>query len=208
MQRASRDANDVSRANGPLETEDRSRELLERLRWPDGVRCPRCDALTGISRIRRRGQFECDACGYQFSVRVGTVLQGSRLPLSTWVLAVRLMTETDHGVSANRLAPMLGVSYKTAWFLSHRIRLAMRDEARALIAAGPLGDGVPQQLMRVLRRSVVDTHRRLDTRHLPAYLDEAAFRLANPSHESRFTETLVRLLRAGTVSYSELTGPR
>ena len=136
-----------------LGIEERARAFLEQLRWPDGVRCPRCDGSTGISRLATRGQFDCEGCGYHFSVRVGTVLHGSRLPLSTWVAAVYLMTESEAGISANQLGQTLGVSYKTAWFLSHRIRIAMRDEAGQLLAAEPHGDGIPQQRMARLRQA-------------------------------------------------------
>lgn len=109
--------------------ESKCRDYLEALRWPEGVRCPRCEENgvdeTTISRLRKRHQFSCDSCGYQFSVRVGTVLHDSKLPLWKWFLAVFLMVEAKKGVSANQLKRMLGVSYKTAWYLCHRIRAAM-----------------------------------------------------------------------------------
>jgi transposase-like protein len=196
---------DTSRVD--LGTEDRTREFLEHLRWPEGVRCPRCDRTTGISRLATRGQFDCEGCGYHFSVRVGTVLHGSRLPLSKWVLAVYLMTGED-GISANQLGQMLGVSYKTAWFLCHRIRIAMRDEASKLIGAEPHGDGIAQQRMALLRRAVVDTHRRPDAKYLPAYLDEAAFRVRHRDSDHRFHDTLVRLLQADAMPYADLTAER
>ena len=196
----------VSRLLEDLDTEERCRAYLESLRWPDGVRCPRCDAAKGISRIDARGQFECDACGYQFSVRVGTALHGSRLPLRTWVLAAFLMTESDAGVSTNRLAAALDVSYKTAWYLSHRVRIAMKDEAGELVRAEPHGDGIAQQRLALLRRSVAETHRRSGSKHYPAYLDEAAFRIRNRANEHRFHDVLVRLLEAEAVPYKELTG--
>src|SRR6266700_6042216 len=113
-------------------SEDKCHAYLEELRWPEGVKCPRCGS-DKISRIRARRQFDCDGCRYQFSVRVGTVLQDSKLPLWKWFLAVYMMCEAKKGVSANQLKRMLGVSYKTAWFLCHRIRSAMYDET-----AGPL----------------------------------------------------------------------
>jgi transposase-like protein len=188
-----------------LDTEERCRRYLETLRWPDGVRCPRCDAGKGISRIDVRGQFECEACGYQFGVRVGTLLHGSRLPLRTWILAVYLMTESDVGVSTNRIAAELDVSYKTAWYLSHRVRLAMKDEAGELVRTEPHGDGIAQQRLALLRRSVNETHRRSDSKHFPAYLDEAAFRIRNRANEHRFQDVLVRLLRSEAVPYRELT---
>jgi transposase-like protein len=107
-------------------SEDKCRRYLEALRWPQGVRCIRCDSPK-ISRIKTRDQFDCDACGYQFSVRAGTIFHDSHLPLWKWFLAVYVMGESKKGVSANQLKRMLGVSYKTAWYLCHRIRAAMFD---------------------------------------------------------------------------------
>lgn len=105
--------------------EERCRDYLVELRWPEGVRCPRCES-DKISRIHDRGQFDCDSCRYQFSVRVGTVLQDSKLPLWKWFMAAFLMVESKKGISSKQLERMLGVSYKTAWFLTHRIRAAMQ----------------------------------------------------------------------------------
>jgi transposase-like protein len=114
-------------------SEDKCHDYLEELRWPDGVECPRCKSKR-ISRIKTRRQFDCDGCRYQFSVRVGTVLQDSKLPLWKWFLAVYMMCESRKGVSANQLKRMLGVSYKTAWYLCHRIRSSMQDEGAALLS--------------------------------------------------------------------------
>jgi transposase-like protein len=108
-------------------SEDRCRAYLEQLRWPEGIDCPRCGGTT-ISRIRERNQFDCDSCRYQFSVTAGTLLHDSHLPLWKWFLATYLMVESKKGISANQLKRMLGTSYKTAWYLSHRIRDAMGDE--------------------------------------------------------------------------------
>jgi transposase-like protein len=112
-------------------SEDKCHAYLEELRWPEGVKCPRCGS-DKISRIKARRQFDCDGCRYQFSVRVGTVLQDSKLPLWKWFLAVYMMCEARKGVSANQLKRMLGVSYKTAWFLCHRIRSAMIQDGELL----------------------------------------------------------------------------
>lgn len=106
------------------DTELRCRLFLERLRWPHGVRCPRCDDRRRICRIEERAQFECGSCGYQFSVRAGTILHASHLPLWKWLLAVYLMTSADD-ITAYRLARTLGISYKTAAHLSHAIRSTM-----------------------------------------------------------------------------------
>jgi transposase-like protein len=107
-------------------SEEACRAYVERVRWPNGVSCPRCDASRGISRIESRGQFECDSCGYQFSVTAGTAFHGSHLPLSTWLLALELVGRSQDGITADRLGRLLGVSYKTAWYLSRRIRAATR----------------------------------------------------------------------------------
>jgi transposase-like protein len=113
-------------------SEDECHAFLEHLRWPKGVRCPRCDS-DKISRIAKRRQFDCDSCRYQFSVRVGTLFHDSKLPLWKWFLAVYLMCESKKGISANQLKRTLGVSYKTAWYLCHRIRSAMEGDDEALL---------------------------------------------------------------------------
>src|SRR5450830_1798030 len=113
-------------------TPEECRKRLEELRWPNGVKCPRCQSGK-ISRIRERHQFDCGPCSYQFSVTAGTLFNDTHLPLSTWLAAVCLMCEGRNGVSANQLKRTLGVSYKTAWYLCHRIRTAMREENSARI---------------------------------------------------------------------------
>src|SRR6266496_6750959 len=108
---------------------DRCREYLEHLRWPDGVKCPRCRS-DSVSRIKTRKQFDCNACRKRFSVLAGTIFQDSKLPLWKWFAAVYLMCESKKGISALQIKRMLNVkSYETAWFLCHRIRAAMRDES-------------------------------------------------------------------------------
>jgi transposase-like protein len=109
-------------------TDDRCRELLARLRWPNGIECPRCHD-TRISTLKSYGRFECAACEYQFTVTSGTIFHDSHLPLKMWFLAVLLIVESRKGMSANQLRRVLWGqnkgSYKTAWYLCHRIRAAM-----------------------------------------------------------------------------------
>ncbi|HEV8232904.1 MAG TPA: IS1595 family transposase [Thermoanaerobaculia bacterium] len=109
-----------------FDTSEECRTYLEELRWPDGVKCPRCQSGK-ISRIRERNQFDCDSCRYQFSVTAGSIFHDSHLPLPKWFAAVYLMCEARKGVSANQLKRTLSVSYKTAWYLCHRIRKAMEE---------------------------------------------------------------------------------
>jgi transposase-like protein len=109
-----------------FDTDQECRKFLEELRWPLGVSCPRCKGET-ISRIQKRGQFDCDSCRYQFSVMAGTIFNDSHLPLTKWFIAVYLMCESKKGISANQLKRTIKVSYKTAWYLCHRIRKAIED---------------------------------------------------------------------------------
>ena len=105
-------------------SEDRCREYLEGLRWPGGVKCPRCDSI-GVSKVYDRHQYDCNRCRYQFSVKSGTIMHDSHLPLWKWFLTVYMMIESKKGVSANQVKRTIGVAYKTAWYLCHRIRAAM-----------------------------------------------------------------------------------
>jgi len=114
-------------------TDDKCREVLEDLRWPDGVSCPRCESKK-ISHIHKRDQFDCDNCRYQFSVLSGTIFHDTHLPLKKWFVAIYLTVESKKGVSANQMKRILGVSYKTAWYLCHRIRTAMTEMNPALLS--------------------------------------------------------------------------
>ncbi|MDP9232974.1 MAG: IS1595 family transposase [Actinomycetota bacterium] len=107
-------------------SEDRCRAYLEHLRWPEGVECPKCGSKS-ISRIKTRAQFDCNSCRHRFSVTAGTVFHDSHLKLWKWFLGVYMMCESKKGMSANQLKRTLGVSYKTAWYLCHRIRFAMAE---------------------------------------------------------------------------------
>jgi transposase-like protein len=106
--------------------EDKCRNHLEGLRWPDGLECPRCAGKT-ISRIKTRHQLDCDSCRYRFSVTAGTIFHDSHLPLWKWFVAVYLIAESKKGISANQLKRTIGTTYKTAWYLSHRIRAALNE---------------------------------------------------------------------------------
>jgi transposase-like protein len=96
------------------------------LRWADGIRCIRCQS-DKISRIYGRNQFHCDVCKYQFSVTTGTIFHDTHLPLPKWFAAIYLMCESRKVISANHLKRTLSVAYKTAWYLCHRIRAAVKD---------------------------------------------------------------------------------
>lgn len=116
----------LSVLNTAFDTDAECRQALEELRWPDGVKCLRCQS-DKISRIATRNQYDCDSCRYRFSVTTGTVFHDSHLPLPKWFLAVLLMCEAKKGISANQMKRTIGVAHKTAWYLCHRIRKAMAD---------------------------------------------------------------------------------
>ena len=112
--------------NRLFSTDDDCREILTRLRWPAGVECPRC-RNNNAWWVDSRKQFTCSECSYQFSVTTGTIFNDSHLPLPNWFMAVLLLVEARKGMSANQVKRTLGVSYKTAWYLCHRIRAAMKE---------------------------------------------------------------------------------
>ena len=107
-------------------SDDACREVLGKLRWHDGVQCPRCSSKS-IRNSYTRDQFDCGSCGYQFSVTSGTIFHDSHLPLTKWIVAIYLMVESKKGISANQMKRTLNVSYKTAWYLCHRIRAAVMN---------------------------------------------------------------------------------
>jgi transposase-like protein len=289
-------------------SEDKCHAYLEELRWPDGVKCPRCDS-DKISRIVKRRQFDCDSCRYQFSVRVGTLFHDSKLPLWKWFLAVYMMGESKKGISANQLMRMLGVSYKTAWYLCHRVRAAMVDESGDMLSGiveadetyvggkaggfrdrrdaaqhrrdnktvvlgaverggkvrlrvapdatkesiqgflkdvvaddaeaiytdsnrayrgiadddtrhewvnhsrdewvrGQIHTNTVESVWSLFDRSVIGAYHKLSVKHLPAYLDEAAFRWNNRDNRFLFRDTILRLIEGDALTYKELVAPK
>jgi transposase-like protein len=279
-------------------SEETCREYLQHLRWPEGVKCPRCQSAK-ISRISMRNQFDCDNCRYQFSVTAGTIFHDSHLPLWKWFAAAYLVIESKKGISACQIQRTLHVSYKTAWYLNHRIRAAVKDEGAELLkgivegdesfvggkrrhvgsgnmvgktmVVGALERGGPirfrvekrrdrktlhkfiqdhvadeaeaiytdelksyegiedyntrhesvnhsiEEWVRgdvhtngmesgwsLFKRSIVGAYHHLSEKHLPAYLDEAAFRFNNRKNPHLFRDTLRELLTAEALPYKQL----
>ncbi|MXY70632.1 MAG: IS1595 family transposase [Acidobacteriia bacterium] len=110
-------------------SDDKCRDFLEELRWPKGkVSCPHCGGKS-LTEIPARSQWHCLFCQYQFSVTTGTIMHDSHLPLRKWLIAIYLMLESKKAISANQMKRTLGLgSYRTAWYLCHRIREAMGNE--------------------------------------------------------------------------------
>jgi transposase-like protein len=116
--------------------EDAARELLEEMRWgKNGAVCPHCGGADPYKLVAkatskkpgRKGLYKCKACRKQFTVTVKTVFEDSRIPISKWLLALHLLASSKKGVSAHQLHRNLGISYKAAWFMAHRLRYAMSD---------------------------------------------------------------------------------
>lgn len=286
-------------------TEERCREYLKRLRWPNGVECPRCESKR-IAHLTENYKFECLNCQYQFTALAGTVFHDTHLPLEKWFMATLLICESRKGVSANQVKRLLGVSYKTAWYLCHRIRHAMTeidkpkldgivefDEtyigARARFTAerarkrgrgadnkqivigirerdgelrfihvddvtsktlrdaalehispeaelvvtdqftaypkamrgigkahkrinhtkeyvnGTVHTNTVESAFSLLKRGIVGTWHRISAKHLPAYLDEMAFRFNRRKNSNLWIETLRHMVTADPLSFERLT---
>ena len=122
----------MSDLNNPIfQDETKAREYLESIRWPDGPYCPHCGQFDGVKVLGGKsmgdGWYHCKSCRKKFTVRVGTVYERSKVPLHKWLLATHLLTSSKKGISSHQIHRMLGVTYKTAWFMTHRIREAMKE---------------------------------------------------------------------------------
>ena len=125
----------------PIYTDpDKAREHMEAIRWSDGPHCPHCGSSGKIRKLAgkstRPGVYKCNDCKSPFTVTVGTVFERSKVPLNKWVLAAHLMASSKKGMSAHQLHRSIGVTYKTAWFMFHRIREAMRDDGTVDFGTG------------------------------------------------------------------------
>ena len=276
------------------------RAHLAAVRWPDGVKCTRCGSGERVSKLPKTAKWHCGSCRYQFTATSGTIFADTHLPLWKWFMAIYLMLESRKGMSANQLKRTLAVSYKTAWYLCHRIRAAMHDENAELlngivevdetyvggkvkgmgrgyrgnkaIAMGALQRGGEVRLQTVkcgnrqtlhdfihskthdecpaiytdenpayngiadsntrhetfnhsaeewvngdvhtngiesvwslLKRSVIGTYHKISVKHLDAYLGELEHRFNNRNNQFLFRDTLLKLVKADSLRYAELT---
>lgn len=200
-----------------------ARTYVEELRWPEGPRCLRCSSeRTGWLEGRRKHY--CRDCGYQFRVTVGTVFHDSHVSLPRWLVAVQLMIDSERGHPATKLWAAIGGSYKTAWFVNHRIRAAtsrtLLDLGMPVAFAASAGQpevgvdtsglwksgGEAVRRWRLLRKLVAGIYHCPSPEHLTAYWNEARWRAANSDNADVFRETVRALLEAGPLPYSELTG--
>src|SRR5208337_4610715 len=127
--------------NPAFTDEDKAREVIEASRWPTGATCPHRGLSETVSKLGGKsmgpGWYHCRQCREKFTVRTGTLYERSHIPLHKWLLATHLLTSSKKGMSAHQLFRMLGFgSYKTAWFMAHRIREGMKDDS---VSSSPLG---------------------------------------------------------------------
>jgi transposase-like protein len=119
-------------------SDERCRELLERLRWPEGPKCLRCGGPAVRLTTNTKKLLYCKECDYQFTVTTATIFHDSHLPLIKWFTVVLLMCEAKKGISAHQIMRTVGMAYKTAWYLCHRIRKAMEETSKT---TAQLADG-------------------------------------------------------------------
>jgi len=127
---------ELSSARKKVLEEKEARELLEAVRWPDGPICPHCLVMSVHYRVNprkgsrspvRQGVWKCRDCRKQFTVTVGTVFHGSKIPLRKWLIAISLICSPEESVNAHQLHRRLGITYKSAWFMARRIHEAMKQ---------------------------------------------------------------------------------
>lgn len=123
-----------------FENEEAARAYLESLRWPNGPICPKCGSAKKPYDVKN-GRYRCSDkdCRADFTVRVGTVFESSHIALHKWLLAAYLLCSSKKGISSHQIHRMLGVTYKTAWFMTHRIREAMKAGPLVAPMGGPGG---------------------------------------------------------------------
>lgn len=114
-----------------FQDEHEARKFIEAKLWPNGAVCPHCKATERLYPSRgksvRAGVYHCNNCNHDFTVTVGTIMERTHIPLNKWLVAIYLFSTSKKGISSKQLQRMLGVTYKTAWFLSHRIREAIKE---------------------------------------------------------------------------------
>ncbi len=124
-------------------SKEEAREMIEALRWPNGPVCPHCENTEAYKITPKKegaktrpGLYKCKSCRKQFTVTVGTIFEGSRISLNKWLIAIFLMCSSKKGMSAHQLHRQLGITYKSAWFMCHRIRYAMTQEPLSGLLSG------------------------------------------------------------------------
>jgi transposase-like protein len=177
-------------------TDGKCRKALEQLRWKDGVKCPRCDA--SATPIANRFQYDCDSCHYQFSVTAGTIFHDSHLSLWKWFVATALLCEAKKGMSACQVQRTIGVSYKTAWYLCHRIRAAMVETNK------PKLDGKVEMDETFIGGHTLGRHRRLVNKEIVVGIRQRNGELRLFHSEDVKAKTLAKYIRENVSDDAEV----
>lgn len=120
--------------------EEAAYEFVESKLWPQGAVCPRCKSCERVTKMQgkstRIGTYKCRPCRKPFTVKIGTIFEASHVKMNIWLQAIYLISSSKKGISANQLHRTLGVTLKTAWFMAHRIREAMREDNLGTFGTG------------------------------------------------------------------------
>lgn len=183
--------------------EDEARKYLESIRWQNGIVCHHCSNIGAYkieSKKARKGLYKCKCCSKQFTVTVGTLFERSKIPLHKWLTAVFLLCSFKKGMSSRQLHRILGITYKTAWYMSHRIREAMKDPVfsrqlggedtivevdetfwgnKGKYVRGEVHTNIIENFFSILKRGLVGTYQHVGAKHLKRYIGEFVFRYNN-----------------------------
>ena len=183
--------------------QESARVYFESRLWPVGPVCPVCKGQAGVVSTKRIGYYRCNPCREVFTVRTGTVMERSRIPLHKWLYAMYLLVTARKGISSLQLAKQIGVTQKSAWFMLHRLREACggknltklkgiieidetfvgglegnKHENKKLHAGrGPVSTNSIESVWAVLKRGIMGVYHKVSVKHLGRYVDEFTFRL-------------------------------
>ncbi|MGH8851031.1 MAG: IS1595 family transposase, partial [Casimicrobiaceae bacterium] len=178
---------------------EKAREYLESVRWPRGPICPHCGNVEKITPLKgkshRAGLYQCNDCREPFSVTVGTLYERSHIPLHKWLLATHLMSASKKGISAHQLHRMLGITYKSAWFMSHRIREAMRPASMTPMGQGGGGVEIDETYIGVDKTKTKSKHGPAHKNRVLSLVDRNSGRAVSMIADNMHAKTLIPILQ-------------
>jgi transposase-like protein len=191
-----------------------ARKYLENRLWPAGATRPICKAGERIATREgtRKGDYRCNACKIEFTIRSGTIFERSHVPLHKWLFAMYLLVTARKGISSMQLAKEIGITQKSAWFVLHRLREACGGASRsAVLRYDPANPNSVETFYAVFRRGLYGVYHKASAKHLPRYVNEFAFRLDEGNVRLHTLERLGAFVDAVVgkrITYKELTSPK